>query len=814
MRVSYEWLSEYVDLSGYSAEELAEKLTRSGVEVELVERRNQGASGIIAGYVKACERHPDADKLRVCTVDIGEKEDLQIVCGADNIAAGQTVPVAVVGAVLPGNFNIKKAKLRGVESHGMICSAKEIGLNERLLPKELQEGIYILPEAVALGTDMIELLGLNDDVLELELTPNRADCLSMIGVAYEVAAILERQLHLPEPDKELQEMAQHTSDQIKVTIESDDCRHYATRILEEVQIGPAPQWIQNRLIAAHIRPINNVVDITNYVMLEYGQPLHAFDLDELTGGQMMIRQATEGEVLQTLDGEKRTLDPSMLVIADAEKPVALAGVMGGADSEVTGKTTRIMLESANFTGATVRLTSKTVGLRSESSLRFEKEADPAVVLPALHRAATLIAQYAGGQVSRGVAEDRRVQDEPVVLPIRLEQINQYLGTNLALNEVTHLFDRLRFVHETDQTTESLIVHVPTRRGDIFRDVDLIEEVARLYGYDRIPTTPLLGQTTPGHLTAEQTLRRKTRHWLLGQGIHESIHYAFTDPKNQSIVGAYFDQARPVMLSMPMSEERSMLRTSLIPHLLEAATYNVHRGEHDLATFELGKVFITDQQQLTSLPEERMMLSILMMGSVTPMHWLEKPRQVDFYDLKGMLDALFNYLGVQVTYEPVQIDGFHPGRTAEVSLLASDGTKKRIGRLGQIHPEIQQRYDLEDTYMSELEWAPIVEYSSVDVTYEQLLKYPASTRDIAVVLDEEIRGADMLNMLRQEGGSLLEAVDLFDIYRGENIGHDKKSMAFSLRYRDQERTLTDEEVSKLHDHLLQCLQTQFKAELRS
>lgn len=413
MRVSYQWLSEYVDLNGYSASDLAEKLTRSGVEVDVVEKRNQGVTGVVTGEVIACEPHPNADKLRVCTVDVGQEETLNIVCGASNVAAGQKVPVALVGALLPGNFKIKKAKLRGVESRGMICSARELGLNDRLLPKELQEGILVLPPETETGQDIIPLLGLDDEVLELDLTPNRSDCLSMIGTAYEIAAILGREIRLPEPEKGISESDVQASEQIRVSIEAPEhCRHYAARLVENITVGPSPLWMQNRLIAAGIRPINNVVDITNYVMLEYGQPLHAFDADRLEGGEIRVRLARNGESMVTLDDTERKLDETMLVIADAAKPVAVAGVMGGADTEVTERTARVLLESANFRGTTVRLASKKLGLRSESSLRFEKEADPGSVIPAINRAAELLARYADGQVARGSSKIIRCPRNP------------------------------------------------------------------------------------------------------------------------------------------------------------------------------------------------------------------------------------------------------------------------------------------------------------------------------------------------------------------------------------------------------------------
>jgi phenylalanyl-tRNA synthetase beta chain len=430
MKVSYQWLSQYVDVSGYTAAELAEKLTRSGIEVDIVEDRNKGVEGVYVGYVKTREKHPDADKLSVCTVDVGQGEDLQIVCGAKNVDAGQKVPVAIVGAKLPDGLNIKRAKLRGVESQGMICSAKELGLNDKLLPKEIQEGILVLPEDTQIGDSILDVLAISDHVMDFDLTPNRSDCLSMLGAAYEIGAILGRPVELPDAEQALAGSGSslQAAERISVKITAQEqCSHYAARLIEGVRIGTSPLWLQNRLMAAGIRPINNIVDITNYVMLEYGQPLHAFDADKLANGHIDVRLAQQGEKLVTLDGVERSLEPHMLLITDGTKPVALAGVMGGENSEVTESTTRILLESAKFDGGTVRKTSRQLGLRSEASLRFEKEVNPEAVLPALNRAASLMSELAGGQVANGIVEAAAGKHQPVRIELTVGEINDYLG---------------------------------------------------------------------------------------------------------------------------------------------------------------------------------------------------------------------------------------------------------------------------------------------------------------------------------------------------------------------------------------------------
>lgn len=815
MKVSYQWLSQYVDASGNTAAELAEKLTRSGIEVDIVENRNKGVEKVVVGFVKSREKHPDADKLSVCIVDAGQETDLQIVCGAKNVAAGQKVPVALIGAKLPDGLAIKRSKLRGVESQGMICSAKELGLNDKLLPKEIQEGILVLPEDTEVGASILDVLALSDEVMDLDLTPNRSDCLSMLGAAYEIGAILGREVKLPEAEAGLQESADavKAADRISVEISAKElCSHYAARLIEGVRIGTSPLWLQNRLMAAGIRPINNIVDITNYVMLEYGQPLHAFDADKLANGHVDVRLAHEGEKLVTLDDVERTLDPHMLLITDGTKPVAIAGVMGGANSEVTEGTTRILLESAKFDGGSVRKTSRQLGLRSEASLRFEKVVNPEAVIPALNRAAALIAELAGGLVASGVVEAVTQEHRPVQIDITVGRINSYLGTQLSAEEVTAIFGRLNFTVEP-LGQDGLRVHVPSRRGDITRAVDLIEEVARLHGYDHIPTTLMNVVTTPGALTKEQSIRRVVRTLLTNSGLHEAITYSFTHPEQiRSFPGAY-GATKPVALAMPMSEERSVLRTSLIPHLLDVAGYNRNRNNDDVAVFEIGRVFLTGEEKLSRLPEEKLMLAILMTGKRSEVHWTGKPADVDFYDLKGIFEGLVQYLGIEgLRYAAAGPEGFHPGRCAHVE-VERDGVCKVIGTLGQLHPALQQQKDLADTYVLEVELDAFAELAGERFTYEPLPRFPAITRDMALVVDRSVAVGDLLEKAKETAGSLLESIQVFDIYTGERLGADKKSVAISLVYRTLERTLTDEEVSELHGRVVAELESSFAAVLR-
>ncbi|QMV43459.1 phenylalanine--tRNA ligase subunit beta [Cohnella cholangitidis] len=814
MNVSYRWLSDYIDLSGIAAKELAEMMTRGGIEIDSVPSRNAGVSGVVVGYVKTREKHPDADKLSVCTIDAGTGEDLQIVCGAANIGADMKVPVAMIGAKLPGGLDIKRAKLRGVESQGMICSARELGINDKLLPKEQQEGILILPDDTEIGRDILDVLALNDSILELDLTPNRSDCLSMLGVAYEVAALTGRPLNLPEPKKDIFPTADVASDHVRVSISAkEQCSLYTARYIKGVKIAPAPQWMQNRLIAAGVRPINNIVDITNYVMLEYGQPLHAFDAAKVAGGRIDVRLAQPAETLVTLDDQERKLEPQMLVIADAEKAIALAGVMGGANSEVTAETTDIILESAKFDGGTVRRTSRQLGLRSEASARFEKEVDPSRVRDALDRAAGLIARYAEGLVTEGIAEAEVSVQQPANVEITLGRINGMLGTELSKLEIKTIFSRLNFAAEVSGDG-IWTVSIPSRRGDITRDVDLIEEVARLHGYDEIPTTLIDGATTAGSLTKPQAIRRELRSILTGAGLHETICYSVTSVQRTTLFKELSGDAKPIPLAMPMSEERSVLRTNLIPSLLDAAAYNLSRKNNELALFEIGNVYLTDEETLTRLPQEKPRLSLLLSGNRRSAAWNRSAEPVDFYDAKGILEKLFERLGLsgKIAYLAAQPAGFHPGRTAAITIHTERGDET-IGYVGQLHPELQRDFDLPDTYVAELELASIYEYADRHIEYRTLPRYPAMERDIAVVVDRGVAGGALTDAIAASAGELLESVKVFDVYTGERIGSDKKSVALALVYRHGDRTLTDEEVTETHARVLTQLEQSFGAELR-
>lgn len=803
MFVSYKWLQDYVDLSGITPEDLAEKITRSGIEVEGVEVIGNGVKNVVVGHVLECEPHPDADKLNRCQVDVGDEEPVQIICGAPNVAAGQKVPVAKVGAVLPGNFKIKKAKLRGQASHGMICSLQELGVEGKLVPKEHAEGIYVFANDTEVGSDAVEELNLDDAILELGLTPNRADAMSMLGVAYEVAAILDRDVKMPEI--KVEEASEKASDYISVNVEAtDDNPLYVAKVIKNINIGPSPMWMQNRLIASGIRPHNNVVDITNYILLEYGQPLHAFDYDRFGSKEILVRRAKQGEVIVTLDEEERKLNENHLVITNGTEPVALAGVMGGANSEVGQDTKTVLLESAYFAGGTVRTASKDHGLRSEASSRYEKGVDPNRVKEAAERAVSLMAEFAGGEVLEGSVTVDNLKVEPAVVTITLEKINSVLGTDISAEDVEFIFRRLQF--QVSVSGNEFQVTVPTRRGDITIEEDLLEEVARLYGYDNLPLTLPEGDATAGSLTPFQIKRRATRRNLEGSGLMQAITYSLT---NDAKAGQFALHIRePIRLIMPMSEERSNLRLSIIPQLLEALSYNSARQNDSLAFYEVGSVFLKEENQ--ELPSEHEHIAGAVTGLWNSHPWQGEKKPVDFFVVKGILEGLFEELGVSehITFRQAEREGMHPGRTAEILL---DDTV--IGFAGQVHPEVQKAMDLNETYVFEIEAAPLFNYDLPALQYTAIPRYPSITRDIALVVDQQAKAGELKSIIKEAGGKLLKEVSIFDLYEGEHMEPGKKSLAYSLKYFDPERTLTDDEVVKAHNKVLEAVKAKAGAELR-
>ncbi|WP_209122046.1 phenylalanine--tRNA ligase subunit beta [Alkalihalobacillus sp. BA299] len=808
MLVSYQWLQDYIDVADLTPAEIADRLTKGGIEVDIIHSLKKGMSGVVVGHVLECTQHPNADKLRVCKVDIGAEEHLQIICGAANVGAGQKVAVATVGAVLPGNFKIKKAKLRGELSQGMICSLQELGIEGKLIPKEFAEGIYNFPEEVEAGQDALEALNLTDEVLELDLTPNRSDCLSMLGVAYEMAALLGREVEHPtiKEGTSSDKAADYVSVHVKA---AEDNPYYGAKVIKNVKIGPSPLWLQNRLTAAGIRPISNVVDVTNYVLIEYGQPLHAFDYDRFGSKEVVVRRARAGEEIVTLDNETRKLSNDHLVITNGTEATAVAGVMGGASSEVQNDTTTILLEAAYFNGQTVRKASRDLGLRSESSMRYEKGVDPKRVREAAERAAQLIAELADGEVVDGIVEVDTLDIKEQEVALSTEQVNSLLGTDLSSGNIAKIFDRLEFPYV--QNDEEFVVTAPTRRSDISITEDLVEEVARLYGYDHIPTTLPIGLTTTGHLTDYQAGRRKARRSLEAAGLYQAITYSLTTPSKATGLSKENEHLTPVKLSMPMSEDRSTLRTSLIPHLLDVISYNLNRKVNNVAVYEIGSIFLSEEKEVTKQPQEKEMVAGALTGVAHSHLWQGEKKVVDFFVAKGVVESLLSELGLihYVTFEQTNKQGLHPGRTAAVVL---DGSE--VGFIGQIHPTLQKELDLNETYVFQLDLEQLLGYKYDDVAYIPIPRFPAISRDIALVVDETVHAGKVHQVIVTAGGQLLKNVQLFDLYQGEHLEAGKKSLAFSLTYYDPERTLTDEEVSQVHLKVLDQLKAEIGAELRA
>ncbi|GKV66424.1 MULTISPECIES: phenylalanine--tRNA ligase subunit beta [unclassified Sporosarcina] len=803
MLVSTNWLSNYIDWNELSAAELAEKITRAGIEVDGIIDRSFGMENVVIGYVTDCVKHPEADKLHICQVDVGG-EVTQIICGAPNIAAGQKVIVARPGATLPGGMKIKKAKLRGEESNGMICSLQELGIEGKLVPKAYAEGIYVLPAEAPAGESALSHLGLYDKVLEFDLTPNRSDALSMLGVAYEVGAILSKDVKLPSISYEVS--SKKAQDFLKLTVESpEDNPMYVAKVVKNVKVAESPQWLQNTLMSAGIRPHNNIVDVTNYVLMEYGQPLHAFDYDRLATKEIVVRHADEGEKMVTLDQAERTLKSNQLVITNGKEPVALAGVMGGANSEVHEGTVTVVIESAYFAPGSVRQTSREIGLRSDASARFEKGVDPNRVAEAAERAAQLMAELAGGEVLEGsvVFDELDKTSERIILSP--DYVNNRLGMKIPMDEMKSIMDRLQI--PTEAINGQLVMDIPTRRQDLRIKEDMIEEIARLYGYDEIPKTLPVVESTPGGLTPYQAKRRIVRRFLEAAGLSQALTYSLASPKDAQ---AFALETAPVTaLLMPMSEERSVLRQSLIPHLLDAASYNIARRNESIALYETGSVFLGIEED--GLPKEVEHVAAVLTGKWVHHAWQAETKKVDFFVMKGIVEGLFEQLGLleRIQFTKTSVEGMHPGRTATVWL-----GDQSVGMIGQVHPTVQNQRDLQETYVMEMNLRVIMETAAGELFYEQVPRYPSMSRDIALVVDRNTSAANLQAIIKQAGGKLLKHVQLFDLYEGKNVEEGKKSLAFSLTYFDPERTLTDEEVVNTHNKVLDALTVQANAQLRS
>ena len=798
MNVSIKWLKEYVDFD-LSPEALAERLLMLGMEIESIKRLGEGLDRVVIGRINAVERHPQADKLVLCNVDVGADIDAQIVCGAPNAREGLVAPVALVGAQLPNGLTIKRAKIRGEESQGMLCSEQELAISDEA------SGLMELPDDTQIGAPVVEALGLDDVVLELEITPNRPDCLSMIGVAREISVTTGNPLKLPEVNvqSEMTDIHNLTS----VTIEDPElCPRYAARVIRGVKIAPSPAWLQRRLETIGVGTINNIVDITNYVLMEYGHPLHAFDYHRLAENRIVVRRAEPGEMLKTIDAEEQKLTPDMLVIADAERPVALAGVMGGFDSEITDQTVDVLLESAYFHPPSIRKTSKTLGMHTEASHRFERGADPEGVIPAINRAAQLIVEIAGGEICSGIIDIYPGKREAINIRFRPERANFVLGTEIAPNDMRDILTRLGFI-----VSDAFEVTVPTFRPDVGQEIDLVEEIARVYGFDNIPTTLPRGDIPIPKVDPKENLRERMKTYLLQCGMMEAINYAFYHPDVfDRIRLASTDPLRQaVQIANPLSEEQSLMRTTLLPSLLANAQRNRNHQINDVQFFECSKVFIPNETG--EYPDEPERVAGIIVGNLGAGVYGDPLRPADFFDIKGVIEGILDQCGLSdYTITHTDHPAFHPGRRAEIRI-----EDKTLCVFGEAHPEVLENYDLpHKAYLFELDFEKLINAVEPTKQFEPIPIYPSVNRDLAIVLDTDTPASRPTEIIKSAGGELVSSLHLFDVYTGDQVPEGKKSLAFAIEYRSTTETLTDEVVDQVHGEILERLERELGATLRS
>lgn len=797
MRVKLEWLNELVDLSGLTVEEIVEKISLYSTEVEGVERVLSGTN-LVIGHVLQREDHPDSDHLSICKVNIGQ-EVIQIICGAPNVKEGQYVIVAQVGAVLPGDFKIKKSKIRGIESNGMICSLQELGMEKKYIPEEYQGGIYYFTHQVTPGDDPLKELNFADEIMDLSVTPNRGDLMSMIGVAFEISAIFNR----PLKKKFYQTIEKNTkiTDVVNVSIDSDLCSLYYAKAYRNVKIKKSPEWLTSRLIAFGVRPINNVVDITNYILALFGQPIHAFDGDKL-GKDIKVRLAEKNEKIITLDNIERNLQESDLVITDGVKPVAIAGVMGGLTTEVTQDTKNIILEVAIFDSRAIRATSLRLGLRSESSIRFERGVDTNRTKDVIQYASYLMAELADAEVMAGVAVAGKEVIEDTNIEIHEDDINKLLGTKITREEIVAILKKLNF---GVKCKENIFVSVPNRRSDVKIKADLIEEIGRIYGYDKLEIT-LPKSSLKGGRTSYQKNRNKIRNALVGLGLEETYTYTLVgETKNNEFVYNYGKDIQQISILNPISNERKYLRKGLLPSMIEVATYNFARKMKDLALFEIGKVYY---HQETNKEEE--VLSILMSNHYSDTLWEGKNEDVDFYVIKGVIDAAFAHLGVTLDYQPLEkeIEQMHPKRTAAI---ISNGDK--IGFVGELHPKYAKDNDLENVYVAEIKIDKLLRAKKEIPVFSQITKVPSVERDIAIVVNKNVLAAEIINVIKKTDRKGLEQVKIFDLYIGDKIGDNEKSIAIKMKFTSFE-PLTDDVINGKVNKVIKELSKEFNARLRA
>lgn len=810
MQVSIKWLKDYIDFTE-TPEQLADKLTMAGIPVENVVDPGEGLEKVVTGRIEKLEPHQNSDHLQICTMNVGLAENIIIVTGAQNVAEGQVVPVAMVGAHLPNGMKISKGKLRGVASNGMLCSAQELKLDLEKLPEEQKTGIFILPSDTPVGIPAKDVLGLNDVVLEFELTANRADCFSVFGLVREIAAITGNKPHFPEI-KVNEDDNTKLNDIFSVEIADPDlCSRFSTRMLKNVKIGPSPEWMQQRLEGAGIRSINNVVDVTNFVMIELGHPMHAYDYDKITGKKLIARRAIEGEELHTLDDTSRKAKGEMLVIADSEKAAGLAGIMGGFETEITDTTTTVVLESADFYGPCIRRTARACGLSSEASGRFERGVDSETTIKALDRAAQLLQEMGACTVCEGIVDVYPNPKQANYVTFTPEQINNHLGTNIAKDVMLNIITSVGFDVTKDENDE-ITVKVPSWRNDVTCMADISEEIARLHGFDKIKSTLPNGVSMQGTQSAKQTFIDKVKTSLSSQGLYETISFALTNEETFNKLNIPQDSPlrKAVPIMNPLSDEYPLVRTTLLSSIFDNLARNLARKNDDVALFEVGSVFFPKALPVTELPDEVVKIAGAITGRRNAQGWNQTNDMVDFYDAKGIIEELLANLRVtRYTVEAGTHYAMHPGKTA----LFKKG-RDVIATVGEVHPAVLSAYGItKPVYIFELDATTVIKYMAKDLKYKALPKYPATSRDLAMLVDVDVNAADIEKAMTKAAGQNLTQITLFDVYTGKQVEEGKKSLAFSLTFQSNDKTLTDAEIDPAIEKIVAKLQKDFNANLR-
>ncbi|MBR7016547.1 MAG: phenylalanine--tRNA ligase subunit beta [Lachnospiraceae bacterium] len=798
MNTSLSWIKKYVPDLDVTAREYADAMTMSGTKVENFEELDRDLKDIVVGEVLTCEPHPNSDHLHICTVNVGKGEPLQIVCGAPNVAAGQKVPVVLEGGRVAGGrdgdktvggIEIKAGKLRGVESHGMICSIEELGSSHEMYPEAPEYGIYVFPEDTEVGADAIELLGLHDAIIEYEITSNRVDCYSVIGIAREAAATFGKEFHEPVIKKTGND--EKASDYVSVeVVDKDLCPRFTARVVKNVKLGPSPKWMQRALASNGIRPINNVVDITNYVMEEYGQPMHSYDYDLIAGHKIIVKRAEDGQEFTTLDGQVRKLDHDVIMINDAEKPVGIGGIMGGENSMITDSVTTVLFEAANFNGTNIRLSSKRIGLQTDASQKFDKGLDPNTAELAVNRACELMEEFGAGEVVGGIVDVYDEKWEPREVPFEPAKINALLGSSFSGDMMLDIFKKVDLQYDEKKN----VIIVPTWRQDVLRTCDLAEEVARFFGYDKIPTSLPSGAATAGKLQFDMRVLALARDVAEDCGFSQAYCYSFESRKAfDKLMIAEDDALRnAIEIANPLGEDFSIMRTTPLNGMLTSLATNYNRRNKNVRLYEHGNIYIAKSLPLTELPDERMQFTFGMYG------------EGDFFDMKGVVELLMRKLGMakKPEYSKAELKNYmHPGRQAQIFY---DGV--RIGEIGEVHPLVRRNYGIGDrAYIAVLDMPAVIPFATFDRKYTGIAKYPAVTRDISMIVPHEVTAAEIEKIIAQRGGKILESYSLFDIYEGAPIMKGFKSMAYSLVFRHPDKTMEEAEITSAMNKILNGLE---------